>query len=76
MPSAANSASSVENDALPMLSLIGFIMTTYPFANAALLLTTDAARQRFAFATQNNDIYRPENLAHDIASGGKGRRRG
>jgi hypothetical protein len=69
MPRAADSASSVENDALPMLSLIGFIMTTYPFATAALLLTTDAARQRFAFAVQNNTICRPENLAHDIEAG-------
>lgn len=44
-------------------------MTTYPFATAALLLTTDAARQRFAFAVQNNTICRPENLACHIAAG-------
>jgi hypothetical protein len=70
----AADASSVENDTLTMLSLIGFIMTQFPFAAAALSLTTDAARDKFARLTQLNRVVRPDHLSRDIALGRTGRR--
>lgn len=57
-----------------MLFLIGFMMTQFPFAAAALTLSTDAARDHFARKTHNNHVVRPDILSRDIELGRTGRR--
>lgn len=43
-----------------MASLIGFMMTQFPYADAAASLATDAARDLFANLTQVYRYERPE----------------
>jgi hypothetical protein len=57
-----------------MFYLIGFAMTQFPYAAAALSLTATEARDTFARLTQTNNVMRPDRLGHDIALGRDGRR--
>ncbi|OWQ98246.1 hypothetical protein [Sphingopyxis witflariensis] len=57
-------------------SLIGLIMTQFPFAEAAFALTRKGARDRFAYSTASNHISNPALLARKIANRRDGRGRG
>lgn len=70
MPPDGDCASSVENDAVRMASLIGFIMAQYPYARAAAAMATDRARDWFAevsarhgSARDTSDYHKAERIA-------------
>lgn len=49
-----------------MASLIGFMMTQFPYAAAALALSTDLARDRFARISEGNTHARPETILRRV----------
>ncbi|WP_168707931.1 hypothetical protein [Sphingopyxis sp. PAMC25046] len=58
-----------------MAFLIGFLMTQYPFAAAAMALASEHARERFAHIAQSNRFERPDGVLRIVAHERRSRRR-